>query len=151
MTAAEVARRKAELGLDQPVLIQYFTWLKELLQGNWGYSYVSYRSVQEMVFERVGATLMLTVSAIAISYIIGIPLGLLCAVKPYSPADYMNATAAFIVSGVPGFFLGMILVYIFSIRLKLLPFSGIHSASGSGIIDIVRHLVLPAFAIALPV
>ena len=52
MTLAEVERRKAELGLDQPVYIQYFTWLKELLKGNWGYSYTTYRAVKDMVFER---------------------------------------------------------------------------------------------------
>lgn len=150
MTLAEVERRKAELGLDQPVYIQYFTWLKELLKGNWGYSYTTYRAVKDMVFERVGATLSLTVFAIALSYLIGIPLGLISSLRSYSPLDYTNSTLAFIVSGVPGFFLGMILVYVFAIKLKWLPFSGMHSANDQGFRDLVRHLLLPAFAIAMP-
>ena len=150
MTLAEVERRKAELGLDQPVYIQYFTWLKELLKGNWGYSYTTYRAVKDVVFERVGATLSLTVFAIALSYLIGIPLGLISSLRSYSPLDYTNSTLAFIVSGVPGFFLGMILVYVFAIKLKWLPFSGMHSANDQGFGDLVRHLLLPAFAIAMP-
>jgi len=87
MTLEEVARREKELGLDQPVYIQYFTWLKELLQGNWGFSYSSYRPVKDVVFERVGATLTLTVTAIFLSYLVGIPLGLASALKPYSTMD----------------------------------------------------------------
>lgn len=150
MTVAEVERRKAELGLDQPIYIQYFTWLKELLHGNWGYSYVSYRAVSDVVFERVGATLLLTISAIALSYLIGIPLGLISSLRPYSGMDYVNSTAAFVFSGVPGFFLGMVLVYVFAIKLKLLPFSGMYSANGGGLGDLLLHLLLPALAIALP-
>ncbi len=150
MTLEEVARREKELGLDQPVYIQYFTWLKELLQGNWGFSYSSYRPVKDVVFERVGATLTLTVTAIFLSYLVGIPLGLASALKPYSTMDYVNSAGAFIVSGIPGFFMGMILVYVFAIRLKWFPFSGMHSAGGSGVMDLLAHLILPAFAIAFP-
>ena len=81
MTAEEVARREQELGLDQPVFIQYVVWLKELLTGNMGFSYSTYRPVSDMVFERIGATLILTVTAIALSYVIGIPLGMFSALR----------------------------------------------------------------------
>ena len=151
MTKEEVARRSAELGLDQPVYIQYLSWLKEFLHGNMGFSYTSYRPVSDMITERIGATLSLTVTAILLSYLVGIPLGLISALKPYSLRDYSVSTAAFVMTGVPGFFLGMILIYIFAVKLKLLPFGGMYDSSGSHSIGVViRHLILPAAAIAIP-
>ena len=151
MTKEEIARRSAELGLDQPVYIQYSSWLKEFLHGNMGFSYTSYRPVSDMITERIGATLSLTVTAILLSYLVGIPLGLISALKPYSLRDYSVSTAAFVMTGVPGFFLGMILIYIFAVKLKLLPFGGMYDSSGSHSIGVViRHLILPAAAIAIP-
>ena len=151
MTKEEIARRSAELGLDQPVYIQYLSWLKEFLHGNMGFSYTSYRPVSDMITERIGATLSLTVTAILLSYLVGIPLGLISALKPYSLRDYSVSTAAFVMTGVPGFFLGMILIYIFAVKLKLLPFGGMYDSSGSHSIGVViRHLILPAAAIAIP-
>ena len=151
MTKEEIARRSAELGLDQPVYIQYLSWLKEFLHGNMGFSYTSYRPVSDMITERIGATLSLTVTAILLSYLVGIPLGLISALKPYSLRDYSVSTAAFVMTGVPGFFLGMILIYIFAVKLKLLPFGGMYDSSGSNSIGVViRHLILPAAAIAIP-
>lgn len=151
MTKEEIARRSAELGLDQPVYIQYLSWLKEFLHGNMGFSYTSYRPVSDMITERIGATLSLTVTAILLSYLVGIPLGLISALKPYSLRDYSVSTAAFVMTGVPGFFLGMILIYIFAVKLKLLPFGGMYDSSGSNSISVViRHLILPAAAIAIP-
>ena len=151
MTAEEVARREQELGLDQPVFVQYVIWLKELLTGNMGFSYSTYRPVSDMVFERIGATLILTVTAIALSYIVGIPLGMFSALRSGSPLDYSFSTMAFVLSGVPGFFLGMVLIYLLAIQWHILPFSGMYSAGGGGdILDLIRHLILPALAIALP-
>jgi len=151
MTKEEVVRRSAELGLDKPVYIQYFKWLNELLHGNMGYSYTSYRPVVDVVTERIAATLVLTVSAIVLSYIIGIPLGIISSLKPYSILDYIMSTLAFIMSGVPGFFLGMMLIYIFSVKLKILPFGGMYDASGAtDLLVLIKHLVLPTFAIAIP-
>lgn len=151
MTKEELARRAAELGLDQPVYIQYLSWLKEFLHGNMGFSYTSYRPVTDMIIERISATLSLTVTAILLSYVVGIPLGLISALKPYSIRDYSVSTAAFVMTGVPGFFLGMILIYIFAVKLKVLPFGGMYDSSGSHSVGVVvRHLILPAMAIAIP-
>ena len=151
MTAEEVARREQELGLDQPVFIQYVVWLKELLTGNMGFSYSTYRPVSDMVSERIGATLILTVTAIALSYVIGIPLGMFSALRSGSHLDYSFSTMAFVLSGIPGFFLGMVLIYLLAIQWQILPFSGMYSASGGGgLLDLIRHLILPALAIALP-
>lgn len=151
MTKAELARRSAQLGLNQPAYIQYFTWLKELLHGNMGFSYTTYRPVTEIVTQRIGATLLLTVTAILLSYVIGIPLGIISSLKPYSLADYTSSTVAFILTGVPGFFTGMILIYIFSVVLQILPFGGMSDSGGSySFLSVLQHLILPALAIALP-
>ena len=151
VSEAAVQAKAIALGLDKPFYVQYFVWLGQLLHGNMGFSYTSYRPVSDMITERIGATLSLTVTAILLSYLVGIPLGLISALKPYSLRDYSVSTAAFVMTGVPGFFLGMILIYIFAVKLKLLPFGGMYDSSGSHSIGVViRHLILPAAAIAIP-
>ncbi len=151
MTKEEAARRSVELGLDKPVYIQYFRWLGELLRGNMGFSYTSYRPVADMIFERVGATLVLTVTAIVLSYVIGIPLGLAAALKPYSLTDYATSTFAFVMAGIPSFFLGMLLIYLFAVCLRWLPYGGMYDSSGTrSFFVVVPHLILPCFAIAMP-
>jgi len=91
MTAEEAARRAAQLGLDQPVYVQYFAWLGQLFKLNLGFSYRTYRSVSDMVFERLGNTVVLTGSSLILSYLIAIPIGIYSARKPYSIGDYGNA------------------------------------------------------------
>jgi peptide/nickel transport system permease protein len=151
MTIAEIERRKEQIGLNQPIFVQYLVWLKELLQGNLGFSYSTYRPVADMIFERMGATLLLTVSAVLLSYIIGVPLGIMSSLKPYSIRDYTSSTLAFVASGFPGFFLGMMLVFFFSIKLKWLPMGGMYGSDGTrSIFAVVRHLTLPSLSIAIP-
>ena len=151
MTEAELERRAAQLGLDKPVIVQYFSWCKELCKGNMGYSYTKFRPVKDMIFERLGPTLMLTCSAILASYVFGVPLGVVCSVKHYSFSDYIVSTLAFIATGLPGFFLGMLLIYWFSIKLGWLPMNGMFGADGSrSVFTVIQHLVLPSMAIALP-
>ena len=77
MTAEEIARREAALGLDQPVIVQYFTWLGQFLQGNLGFSYRTGRGVLTMIGERLGPTLLLTCSSLVLSLAVALPLGIL--------------------------------------------------------------------------
>ena len=124
-TAEEMARKSKELGLDQPVIIQYIRWLVQLVQGNMGMSIRTNGQVLDMILERIGPTLILTGSAMALTIIIALPLGIMSAYKPYSGWDYISSGLSFIGSAMPNFFAGLVLIYFFCIKVKLFPTSGL--------------------------
>lgn len=107
-TAEEMARKSKELGLDQPVIIQYIRWLVQLVQGNMGMSIRTNGQVLDMILERIGPTLILTGSAMALTIIIALPLGIMSAYKPYSGWDYISSGLSFIGSAMPNFFAGLV-------------------------------------------
>ncbi len=151
MTEAEAARRAATLGLDKPVYIQYFTWLFALLKGDMGFSFRTFQKVTTMLAERIGPTLLLTGTAILISYIIAIPLGIISSLKPYSLKDYSATALAFLTAASPSFFLGMLFIFIFTVKLGWLPMGGMYDSGGTeNILSMLRHLVMPAIVLALP-
>lgn len=150
LTEGDVARLEAQMGLDKPVYIQYLIWLKNVLSGNLGISYRTMRPVAEMVAERIGPTLMLTVAALILALCIAVPLGILSAHKPYSAWDYASSVFAFIGAATPNFFAAMILIFIFSIRLGVLPTSGMYDAGVKTTLPmLLRHMVLPVVTLML--
>lgn len=144
-----VAAKEAALGLDKPFYVQYFIWLGQVLKGNLGVSIKTYQPVSQMIMERLGPTLLLMGVSLAVSLLISIPAGIYSAVRQYSKGDYAVVTASFL-SSIPGFFLSLLLVYIFNIKLKLLPSSGMITLGGSGGIgDLAAHMVMPVTVLAL--
>ncbi len=116
-----IDQTKAEYGLDQPFLVQYGRWLAGMLTGDMGKSYVSGRDVYETFISRLPATLLLTVSSMALTMILAVPLGILSAVKQNKWTDYLIRAVSFVGNSMPGFFAALVLMYIFSIRLGWLP------------------------------
>lgn len=112
---------REELGLDKPFLVQYFTWLGNLLHGDMGISYVSNRPVFTTFISKLPATLLLTVVSILLTVIISIPLGIWSAVKQNKATDYVIRTASFIGNSMPNFFVSLLLMYLFAIRLDWFP------------------------------
>ena len=112
---------REELGLDKPFLVQYFTWLGNLLHGDMGISYVSNRPVFTTFISKLPATLLLTVVSILLTVIISIPLGIWSAVKQNKATDYVIRTASFIGNSLPNFFVSLLLMYLFAIRLDWFP------------------------------
>jgi peptide/nickel transport system permease protein len=150
MTAEEVGRRAAQLGLDKPLYIQYFSWLGQLLHVNLGFSYRTSQSVISMIAQRLGPTLLLTFSSLLISYLIAIPIGVHSATHPYSTGDYISSTAVLVATAFPGFFLGMVLIYLFAVKLPLLPMGGMYSSSSQKTFgSLMGHLIMPAMCLAL--
>lgn len=144
LTADVIAVKKHAMGLDAPVYQQYVTWLGNLLQGNLGYSLTSFRPVSQMIGERVVPTLLLMGTSLALGLLIAVPIGVLSATKQYSWLDYVTTGGAFLGISIPNFFLGLGLIYVFSISLKLLPSSGMVTlGSDGGIKDIAAHMILP--------
>lgn len=112
---------RAELGLDKPFVVQYFTWLGNLLRGDMGTSYVSNRPVFSTFVSKLPATLLLTAVSILLTVLISIPLGIWSAVKQNTATDYVIRTASFIGNSLPNFFVSLLLMYFFAIRLGWFP------------------------------
>ncbi|NTV77881.1 MAG: ABC transporter permease [Clostridiales bacterium] len=131
-------------GLDQPVYIQYLVWLKEMLQGNMGYSIKSYQPVTTIIGSHVGSTLLLMGTSLILSFVIAIPAGIYSAVHRYTKRDYAVVTASFLGSSIPSFFLSLILIYLFTVRLGWLPSSGMTTTGEEGnVLDLIKHMIMP--------
>lgn len=149
-TAGALAEREAQMGLDQPVYIQYFLWLGNILRGNLGVSYKSYQSVSEMIATHVGPTLLLMGVSLVVSLLLSLPAGIYSAVRQYSKGDYAVVGLSFLFSSVPSFFLALLLVYLFTVRLGWLPSSGMTTlGTGGGVADVARHMVMPVLVLAV--
>ncbi|ENY93668.1 hypothetical protein HMPREF1093_03745 [Hungatella hathewayi 12489931] len=153
-SAESILRAKEAMGLNKPIIIQYVNWLRELLQGNFGYSTNSGQQVLAMILERLPATLLLTVTAFVISFVVGIPLGVYSATHKYSAGDYGLTIFSFIGISIPSFFFGMGLIYIFAIKLKWFPTSGFGDTTFKGIgmalfLNKMKYLVMPALVMSL--
>lgn len=145
-TKEQMEAMEKSLGLDQPVYIQYFRWLIQLLQGNLGTSYRTGLPVMGMVLERIGPTLLLTGSAMLLTVIIALPLGIMAAYKPYSGWDYISSGISFIGAALPNFFAALVLIYIFNVKLKIFPSTGMYDSSGvkTGAMCCIIWFCLPA-------
>ena len=132
---------RAELGLDKPFLTQYFVWLGNLLRGDMGTSYISGREVFPTFISKLPATLLLTVVSILLTILVSIPLGVLAAVKQNRFADYVIRAASFLGNSMPNFFVALLLMYIFAIRLGWFP---VISREVS-----VQSVILPALTLAI--
>ncbi len=131
-TPEQIAKLTEKFGLNEPLPIRYWNWLVSTLQGDLGNSFRSGQPVAEMIGERIGPTLLLAGLALAVSLLISTTLGVLAAWKPYSVIDYVASGMAFLGSGMPAFFLGLISIYLFSVRLGILPNSGCDTNAAAG-------------------
>lgn len=124
LTEEEAEERRAELGLDQPFLVQYGEWLGGMVTGNMGTSYVSGRPVFETFCSKLGATLQLMVSSVVFTVLLSVPLGILAAVRKNRIIDYIIRFFSFIGNSLPNFFVALLLIWFFAIRLQVLPVLG---------------------------
>lgn len=118
------AEKRAELGLDQPFVIQYTTWLGGLITGDMGVSYISNKPVFETFISKLPATIALTLTSILLTVLIAIPFGILSAVRQNHFADYLIRFCSFIGNSLPGFFVSLLLIYFLALQLKLFPVMG---------------------------
>ncbi len=135
-----------EYGLDQPWHIQYVKWLWQMVQGNWGYSILTDRPVLPDVLMKLPISLELIVVSMLVAMLIAVPAGIISATKPYSPRDYAAMTTALIGNSVPDFYVGILLVLLFSHTLDLLPVNGFVKLSDS-VWGNISHIILPAAAL----
>ncbi|NLV91113.1 MAG: ABC transporter permease [Firmicutes bacterium] len=146
-----IAQREAQLGVDQPFIVQYVNWLRDVLRGDLGRSFdSSRRPVAELIAERMPATILLSSTSIILSWAIGIPVGILSARYQYTVLDYTITVLAFLGISVPSFFFGLILLYVFALRLNIAPAGGFFMAGEPfTILGMFRYLCLPALTLGL--
>lgn len=149
-TPENVASLRADLGLDEPLVTQYLTWLSNIAQGDFGRSYSLNRPVLDEVLERFGATLILASTALLICIVLGIVSGVLSAIRQYGWTDKLLTLFVLIGISIPSFWLGLILILVFAINLKWLPASGMYAIYGGGdLADLIKHLILPSITLAI--
>jgi peptide/nickel transport system permease protein len=153
LTAEALEKLREDLGFNDPIPVQYWRWLTNTLQGNWGYSVMSKRPVLENIMERLPNTIQLGALALLLALVVSIPIGTLAAVRQYSRFDYVATFVAFIGLSIPSFWFAMILMQFFALRLGWLPAVGMHSVDpsleGGPILDTLKHFIMPTIVRSL--
>lgn len=147
-TAADVAALRTRLGLDQPILVQYVFYLGQLLKGDLGQSIFLNIPVTSALIERAEPTFFLTLFSLVIASSIALPIGIYAAHRRGSFVDQAATTLAMLAASIPSFWLGLILMQIFAVRLQIFPVSG-YGGPGSSFFERMYHLTLPALALGL--
>ena len=149
-TPENATKLRAELGLDRPLIEQYFTWAGNLLSGDFGRSYALNRPVLDELLERLGPTLLLAGSAMCVCVLLGLIAGLLAAVKQYTWVDQGLTLFTLIGISAPSFWLGLMAVSLFTVQLGWLPASGMYTPYGDESLgDLLVHLLMPAITLGL--
>ncbi len=157
ITPADIARLKHNLGMDQPVPIQYLRWLGHVLTGDMGYSTSNSEPVFQAIVERIPATLELMLTSFIVSVIIGVAAGIVSAVYRYSFVDYFITTLAFFGQSMPVFWFALMMQLAFAVHGVPLPFgyqiqlpsAGISSSDAFDLGDRIAHLILPVIVLSL--
>ena len=146
----DIAAIRSELGLDDPVPVQYVRWLGNLVTLDWGYSFVTHEPVIDRIAQRLPNTLTLMGISLLLTLLIAIPVGVLAAVRQYSWFDYAATAGAFFGISMPVFWFGLLLILTFAVQLRWLPTSGMETIGGGfDLVDRIRHIIMPATVLAL--
>ncbi|HWK23287.1 MAG TPA: ABC transporter permease [Ureibacillus sp.] len=148
-TPEAVEALREDLGLNEPFIVQYGAWLGDLAHGDLGTSITMKIAVADYLFPKLLNTLILTAGALVICAVLGVIIGLIAALKKYSWVDSLTMFLAQFGANTPPFWLGIVLMWIFSVQLGILPSSGMYDLrSEQNFMNLVSHLILPAFATA---
>jgi len=152
MSAANLERWKEVMGLNKQVVVRYVIWLGQLARGNFGYSYQTGEPVLRRIAVRLPATLELMGFALVASSVLGISLGVLAALKQYTIWDYVLTLFALFSISIPSFFLALLALYVFALKLEWFPTFGMRSVAFEApppLLDNLHHLVLPGVFLSL--
>ncbi|HEY6355472.1 MAG TPA: ABC transporter permease [Burkholderiaceae bacterium] len=146
------AMLRAKFGLDDPVWQRYMHWLSAMVQGDWGFSFISRVDVDKLIAQRVPVTLAVIGASQLLALAVALPVGIISAIKPYSWFDRIASTLAFVGFSMPPFFTGILLILLFSIRLDWLPFVFRADIAGSGwpwLWEHVKQAIMPITVLGL--
>lgn len=141
--------KREELGLDKPLPVQWLLWMKEVFTGNLGYSFEQRVPVTELISQRAGATIELSLTAVVLAVVIAIPVGVGAALKQNSAIDYIAGAVSMLFISIPVFFLGLMAIYVFALQFHLFPTGGRQTLGVTGSFsDVISHLAMPACVLA---
>jgi peptide/nickel transport system permease protein len=146
---------RKNLGLDQPLHIQYVKWLTSMARGNFGVSFTAHRPVADILLETIPNTLQLTFLALLLNLIVGIVIGVIAAIKQYTALDHAITVSALFIYSMPSFWLGLMLILLFSLLLGWLPASQMQSINSDlfgfwhRLGDRITHLIMPVFVLGI--
>jgi peptide/nickel transport system permease protein len=149
ITQKDIERLRHEMGLDRPIHVQYYAWLKNVASGDWGYSFTTKRPVLTEIWDRLPNTVYLTGVSLLVSLLIAIPVGIISATRQYSVFDHITTTLAYIGRSMPVYYSGLLLIIVFSIWLRWLPSGGMGTLGQKpSFLDSLRHLLLPVLSLS---
>ncbi|HUZ63575.1 MAG TPA: ABC transporter permease [Acetobacteraceae bacterium] len=149
MTAAQLKLIAHQLGLDRPLPVQYWEWFSRMLVGNWGRSYRDSQPVLLVIGAHIWPTLELMVSSTIIAILLGTWVGVLGAIRRYSLFDYLATVGAMVALSIPTFWFGLVVIYIFSVKLGWLPAGNLYTIGNGSLLDYLHHLIAPSLVLAL--
>lgn len=149
MSQADIARIAAQMGLDRPLPVQYWDWFTHLLRGDWGRSYRDTQPVLEVIGSHLFATLELMITATLIAIFLGAGIGIMGAIRRYSAFDYLATIGAMIALSIPTFWFGLVVIYLFSVKLGWLPPGNMYTIGDGSLLDFLHHLIAPSLVLAL--
>jgi len=149
MSRAELLRIAEQMGLNRPIPAQYWEWFTRLLSGDWGHSYRDGQPVLWIIGSHLGATLELMVVSATVAVAVGMWVGVLGAIRRYSVFDYLATIGAMIALSIPTFWFGLVTIYVFSVKLAILPAGNMYTIGDGSFWDYVRHLIAPSLVLGL--
>lgn len=147
-TEQQVADMTARLGFDKPLFIRFFIWAGNILKGDFGSSIFLDTSVPEAIISRLEPTMLLAVTGLFFGLVLGIPLGMISAIKKDTILDKLCIGVSIVGISVPSFFIGIVLIMFFGVGLRALPVSGYVPVSQAGF-GVIKYLILPGFSLGL--
>jgi peptide/nickel transport system permease protein len=149
MTQEQLAHISHEMGLDRSLPVQYWEWISRLLTGDWGHSYRDNQPVLAVIVGRLPATFELMLTAIVIAVLLGVSIGILGAVRRGSLFDTLATVGAMVALSIPTFWFGLVVIYLFSLKLGWLPAGSRSTVGNESFGDYLHHLIAPAIVLAL--
>jgi len=149
MTSDDLERLKEQLGLNRPILVQYFDWAWRLVQGDWGTSFRDGAPVLSVIGRHIFATLLLMGSSTVIAIAVGTWIGIRGATHRYSAFDYIATIGAMVALSIPTFWFGLVGIYVFSLKLGWLPAGNMYTIGDGSALNYLHHLIMPSVVLAL--
>lgn len=149
MTDEQKEKVREELGMNQGLVEQYLGWAKKAVRGDFGVSLANKSAVTPQIVNRLPSTLLLMGTALLLSLVLAIPLGLWAGYKKNTVLDNIISGIAYIGMSMPSFWLGMLLIIVFSAKLHILPSSGMHTVGENSVIDTIKHMIMPCITLSV--
>jgi peptide/nickel transport system permease protein len=150
MSPLDAARIRENLGLNDPIYVQYVRWISASIRGDFGISFIDSRAVSDLILERLPSSLLLTATALLEAIVFGVAAGVIAALKRGSIYDHALGLLTAIGVAVPTFWLAILGVLVFAVQLRVLPTSGMRTLGGEGgFMDVAWHLLLPSFVVSV--